>query len=125
MTRTKWLRLGVRDPADILRWAGEQNTRQLDDFRYRMIHGREFVSFRMVPRYAIEIGTPDIIVVAHVHAGRLQRLAAATRAIGRRCLRRAVSVIEALNPRAALPRPVRTAELYDLPIARASSPSHR
>ena len=32
MTRTKWMRLGVSDPADILRWAGAQNTRQLDDF---------------------------------------------------------------------------------------------
>ncbi|HTQ35120.1 MAG TPA: hypothetical protein VMI30_13195 [Stellaceae bacterium] len=77
MMRTKWMRLGVRDPADILRWAGEQNTRQLDDFRHRVIRGREFVSFRLVPRYRVELGTSDIIVVAHVRptAGRLLRAA--------------------------------------------------
>jgi hypothetical protein len=119
MTRTKWMRLGVRDPADILRWAGGQNTRQLDDFRYRLIHGREFVSFRMVPRYAIEIGTADIVVVAHVHAGKLQRLVAATRWIARRGARRAAGVMEMLKPRIALPRPGPTAELYDLPVRRA------
>ena len=66
MNRTKWMRLGVRDPADIMRWAAAQNTRHLDEFRYRVIHGREFVSFRMIPRYAIQIGTSDIFVVAHV-----------------------------------------------------------
>jgi len=78
------MRLGVRDPGDILRWAGEQNTRRLDDFRHRVIRGREFVSFRMVPRYAIEIGTADIVVVAHVQAGTGQRVIATCRALGRR-----------------------------------------
>jgi hypothetical protein len=66
MTNTKWLRLLVRDPADILRWAGEQQARALSEFRYRVIHGREIVSFRLVPGYAIELGSRDIIVVAHV-----------------------------------------------------------
>jgi hypothetical protein len=66
MTRTKWMRLMVRDPADILRWAGQQRARHLTDFRHRVIGGREIVSFRMVPDYAIQIGTREIMVVAHV-----------------------------------------------------------
>lgn len=43
MTRTKWMRLMVRDPADILRWAGQQRARDLTDFRHRVIGGREIV----------------------------------------------------------------------------------
>jgi hypothetical protein len=70
MTKTKWLRLLVRDPADILRWAGEQQARGLGEFRYRVIRGREIVSFRLVPGYAIQIGSRDIVVVAHVRPGR-------------------------------------------------------
>ena len=66
MTRTKWMRLMVRDPADILRWAGQQRARHLTDFRHRVIGGREIVSFRLVPDYAIQIGTREIMVVAHV-----------------------------------------------------------
>ncbi len=69
MTRTKWMRLVVRDPADILRWAGAQQARHLSDFRYRVIAGREVVSFRLTPGYAIRIGTRDIVVVAHVRGG--------------------------------------------------------
>jgi hypothetical protein len=121
MSNTKWMRLGVRDPADILRWAGDQNIRQLDDFRYRTIGGREFVSFRMVPRYAIEIGTSDIIVVAHVQSGKRQLFVAAARAFGRRCARQAVAALDALKPRAALPAPTRIAELYQLEFPRMSS----
>lgn len=45
------MRLAVKDPADVLRWAGAQDTCRPDEFRHRVIHGREFVSFRLVPRY--------------------------------------------------------------------------
>ncbi len=74
MTRTKWMRLMVRDPADILRWAGQQRARHLSDFRHRVIHGREIVSFRLVPDYAIQIGTREIVVVAHVRPSTRQVL---------------------------------------------------
>jgi len=121
MTRTKWMRLGVSDPADILRWAGSQSTRRLDDFRHRVIRGREFVSFRMVPRYAIEIGTSDIIVVAHVKSGARQLLLAGIAALGHKIARRASAVFGAFNPRS---EPVRAhnAQLYRLDTARLSSP---
>jgi hypothetical protein len=72
MTRTKWMRLMVRDPADILRWAGQQHARHLGDFRHRVIRGRETVSFRLVPDYQIQIGTHEIMVVAHVRPSRRQ-----------------------------------------------------
>ena len=122
MTRTKWMRLGVRDPADILRWAGAQNSQQLDAFRYRVIRGREFVSFRMVPRYAIQIGTRDIVVVAHVKHNARQRAAAAITALSRRAVRKIYGAINALQPR---PEPVAntTAKLYRLQPARLSLPS--
>lgn len=110
MTRTKWLRICVRDPADILRWAGEQDTRRLDDFRYRLIGGREFVSFRMVPRYAIEIGTSDIVVMAHVRPGRRQRLAAGLARLLRRTARRVTALRNG-----ALPAEARSASLYAFP----------
>jgi hypothetical protein len=66
MGRTKWMRLMVRDPADILRWAGQQRARHLSDFRHRVIGGREIVSFRLIPDYRIQVGTHEIVVVAHV-----------------------------------------------------------
>ena len=66
MPRTKWMRLIVRDLGDVMRWASRQQARHIDDFRYRVIGGRETVSFRLVPDYAIRIGTRDIVVVAHV-----------------------------------------------------------
>jgi hypothetical protein len=122
MTRTKWMRLGVRDPADIIRWAAAQDTRHLDEFRYRVLHGREFVSFRMIPRYAIQIGTSDIIVVAHVKPGRRQMLTAAAIAFGRRTHRRLERAIAALKPRAAA-APLPTAALYQFAAPRLSSPS--
>jgi hypothetical protein len=123
MTRTKWMRLGVHDPADILRWAGTQNTRQLDEFRHRVIRGREFVSFRMVPRYAIEIGTQDIVVVAHVKAGRGQRLAIAISALCRRTARYASAAAASLRLRELSTPPVPTAELYQFVAPRRSAPS--
>lgn len=123
MTRTKWMRLGVRDPADIMRWAAAQNTRHLDEFRYRVIRGREFVSFRLVPRYAIQIGTSEIIVVAHVKPRRRQVLTAAAMAFWRSACRRAARVIASLKPRTAAPVPVRTAALYQFAAPRLSSPS--
>lgn len=67
------MRLLVRDPADILRWAGAQRARHLGDFRHRVIGGREVVSFRLVPDYAIQIGTREIVVVAHVLPSRRRR----------------------------------------------------
>lgn len=124
MTRTKWMRLAVKDPADILRWAGAQNTRQLDEFRHRVIHGREFVSFRMVPRYRVEIGTSDIVVVAHVAATAHQRVLAAIGGLGRKTARRIASVIAALRPQVGSPLP-RSAELYALAPARLPTRSVR
>jgi hypothetical protein len=107
MTRTKWMRLGVRDMGDILRWAGEQNAGQLDAFRHRVIRGREFVSFRMVPRYAIEIGTADIIVVAHVAPSLRQRAVIARQML----VRHAARLAKAFRP-AAVPAISHTAEIY-------------
>src|SRR5437764_924198 len=66
MNRTKWMRLSVRDLGDGIRWAGEQNARDIGEFGYRVVNGREIVSFRLVPRYAIDIGAREIIVVAYV-----------------------------------------------------------
>lgn len=123
MTRTKWMRLGVRDPADILRWAGEQEARRLDEFRHRVIRGREFVSFRMVPRYAIEIGTIDIIVVAHVQMTGPRRLINIAGAAYRRVARRVGAAIVALGSRASGPLPRHTAELYQLSAPRRWSPA--
>jgi hypothetical protein len=69
MTRTKWMRLIVRDLSDVVRWASRQNARQIDEFRYRVVNGRESVSFRLVPGYSIEVGTQDIVVICHVRIG--------------------------------------------------------
>lgn len=122
MTRTKWMRLVVRDPADVMRWASQQNARQLDEFRYRVIAGREYVSFRMVPRYSIQIGTSEIVVVAHASGCALHRAVAGLRTIGRRMLRKTAAMTARLvTARAAIP--VHTAELYRLPTARLSLPS--
>src|SRR5438477_12542055 len=65
MNRTKWMRLSVRELGDVIRWAGAQNAREISEFRYRVVNGREIVSFRLVPRYAIDIGAREIIVVAY------------------------------------------------------------
>jgi len=65
MNRTKWMRLAVRDLGDVIRWAGAQNAREIGEFRYRVVNGREMVSFRLVPRYAIDIGAREIIVLAY------------------------------------------------------------
>lgn len=118
--RTKWLRLGVKDPADILRWAGQQDTRRLDDFRHRVIRGREFVSFRMVPRYRVQIGTSDIIVVAHVLPTIRQRLTAPISFLVRTTVRRVAATMAALKPRLA-PAPLPSAQLYSLAALRISS----
>ena len=118
MIRTKWMRLGVHAPADILRWAGAQNARHLDDFRHRMIHGREYVSFRMVPRYAIEIGVSDIVVIAHVKGGVRLAVAAVFGTLWRRTARRMSTTIAALKSRVVVPQPARTAELYQLAALR-------
>jgi hypothetical protein len=125
MTRTKWMRLVVRDSADVLRWANQESARQLDDFRYRIIGGREFVSFRMVPRYAIDIGTREIVVVACARGSASRRLILALRKAGRR-LRHGVAAAFAwlVAPRAPSPAPavMRNGEVHHLPL-RAGSPS--
>jgi len=124
MTRTKWMRLGVSDPADILRWAGAQNTRQLDDFRHRVIRGREFVSFRMVPRYPIEIGTSDIVVVAHVKDTTRQRLAGLAATLCDKAARHVSMAVATLKLPVLAPASVHTAELYQLAPLRVQSRSY-
>ncbi|HTZ36629.1 MAG TPA: hypothetical protein VMB84_11430 [Stellaceae bacterium] len=121
MMRTKWLRLAVRDPGDILRWAGEQDARRLDDFRHRVIRGREFVSFRLVPRYPIEIGTSDIIVVAHVVDTRRRRAARAAASLCRHGLEAAGAILAAIPARPAL-APAAAAALRPPAPARRSLP---
>jgi hypothetical protein len=125
MMRTKWMRLGVRDPADILRWASAQDTRQLDDFRYRVIHGREFVSFRMVPRYRVQIGTSDIIVVAHVKPRRRQRLFVVATILTQKIAARVSAAFAAFRPHAVIPAPLQTAELFEFAPLRVGSSAHR
>jgi hypothetical protein len=121
MTRTKWMRLVVRETADVLRWANQENARLLDDFRYRVIGGREFVSFRMVPRYSIDIGTREIVVVACARGRTAQRLAIAMSAQRRRFTRAIAAAFAWLvAPRASnsAPGTARTAELHRLPSRR-------
>jgi hypothetical protein len=126
MTRTKWMRLVVREPADVLRWASQENARQLDEFRYRVIAGREFVSFRMVPRYPIDIGTREIIVVACARGRAPRRLAIALAEASSRLADGVRAIFDWLvaprapNAPASLPR---TAELHQLPARRLGSPS--
>ena len=125
MTRTKWMRLVVRDPGDVLRWASQESAHQLDRFRYRVIGGREFISFRMVPRYAIEIGTREIIVVACVQGRAPRRLALA---MGSAVARLTDSLAAAFAWLVA-PRPAKsfgaaqTAELHLLPVRNVGLPS--
>jgi len=114
MTRTKWMRLMVRDPADILRWAGQQRARDLTDFRHRVIAGREIVSFRLVPDYAIQIGTREIVVVAHVRpsvrqlvASRVSEIAARGASLARAAYAGAASV--AIWSRPVRPMPINSA----------------
>jgi hypothetical protein len=122
MNRTKWMRLVVREPADILRWASQEDARQLDEFRYRVIGGREYVSFRLVPRYPIDIGTHDIIVVACARGRVSQRLARSAGLVLRRVSGGAASALAWLTaPRAVtMPIPAHTAELHRLPSRRLS-----
>lgn len=125
MTRTKWMRLVVREPADVLRWASQENARQLDDFRYRVIGGREFVSFRMVPRYTIQVGTGEIVVVACAR-GRMSRQV--LRLSGKTCRRLArgfvASFVWLTAPRArqSAVSPAPGAEVYSLPAPRLRLP---
>jgi hypothetical protein len=126
MTRTKWMRLVVREPADVLRWASEENARRLDEFRYRVIGGREYVSFRLVPRYPIDIGTREIIVVACARGRAAQRLARASGSVRRRVasgFAAAFAWLVAPRAGAAMWVPAQTAELHRLPNRRRGSPS--
>jgi hypothetical protein len=126
MTRTKWMRLVVRDPADVLRWAAEENARHLDEFRYRMIGGREYVSFRMVPRYSIDVGTREIIVVACARGRTAQRMKRVTHAVFQRLasrLQNAIGWFFEARAEATPDVPVRTAQLHQLPSRRAGSPT--
>jgi hypothetical protein len=116
----------VRETADVLRWAARENARQLDEFRYRVIGGREFVSFRMVPHYSIDVGTREIIVLACARGRLPQRFAMA---FGTASHRLAVVVKSAFAwlaapraPNASAVSP-HTAELHHLPLARLGSPS--
>src|SRR3979411_1452943 len=114
MNRTKWMRLSVRDLGDVIRWAGAQNAREIGEFRYRVVNGREIVSFRLVPRYAIDIGAREIIVLAYARAigwrawmRDLRRIAGAAmrrvqRALGRHA---AVASRRCSPPRGRLPQP--------------------
>nr|UXE44106.1 hypothetical protein Hi04_10k_c1074_00026 [uncultured bacterium] len=125
MTRTKWMRLVVRDSADVLRWASQEDARQLDEFRYRVIGGREFVSFRLVPRYRIDIGTHEIIVVACARGSAAHRLVLTLRKSARRLGRSMAAAVNWLvAPRApdAVPVAIRSGEVHHLPL-RAGLPS--
>src|SRR5260370_30729791 len=83
MQRTKWMRLAMRDLGDVIRWAGAQQAREIGGFRYRVINGREIVSFRLVPNYAIEIGAREIVVVVHVRGSGWRARLRELRRIGR------------------------------------------
>src|SRR5947209_17105567 len=104
--RTKWMRLAVRDLGDVIRWAGAQNAREISEFRYRVVNGREMVSFRLVPRYAIDIGAREIVVLAYARIigwrarmGNLWRIAVA--AVQR--AKRQLSLVTVAPPTASLP----------------------
>jgi hypothetical protein len=126
MLRTKWLRLTVQDLGDVMRWASEQNARQIEDFRYRIIDGRESVSFRLVPDYPIRVGTRDIVVVAHVRPQGWRPLVrqwhriAAGFAAG---FRRALAAAPAAEPTLDLPAPS-AGVIYAFPAARSATPAH-
>ena len=126
MQRTKWMRLAVRDLGDVIRWAGAQQAREIGEFRYRVVNGREIVSFRLVPNYAIQIGARDIVVVAYVRAhgwrARVRRL----HRIGRTVLHR---LWRTTGPSAALPSPAASLPPYRIaqlrPLSAASRPAQR
>jgi hypothetical protein len=114
MNRTKWMRLSVRDLGDVIRWAGAQNARQIGEFRYRVLNGREIVSFRLVPRYAIDVGAREIIVVAYARMigwrARRREIWRIARAAARRLKEKAGIVAAIPSPLAAVP-PHRIAHL--------------
>src|SRR5207237_8969610 len=123
MNRTKWMRLSVRDLGDVIRWAGAQNAREISEFRYRVVNGREMVSFRLVPRYAIDIGAREIIVLAYARVigwrSRLRDL----RRIGRAAVQRArrkLGIARVMPSAAASLPPHRLAQLR--PPSAASPP---
>src|SRR5213075_3115451 len=74
----------VRDLGDVIRWAGAQNAREISEFRYRVVNGREIVSFRLVPRYAIDIGARGTSRGSASAGAAPARGAAASRASARR-----------------------------------------
>ena len=124
MNRTKWMRLSVHDLGDVIRWAGAQNAREISEFRYRVVNGREMVSFRLVPRYAIDIGAREIIVLAYarmigwrVWLRDLRRIGGA--AAGR--LQRKLGLTIVTPPAAESVPPHRIAQFQ--PLSAASRPS--
>ena len=126
MQRTKWMRLAMRDLGDVIRWAGAQQAREIGEFRYRVINGREIVSFRLVPNYAIQIGAREIVVVAYVRPSGWRARAARSWRSGRALLHR---IRRPAVPSAGLPRPAaslpphRIAQLR--PLLLASRPARR
>jgi len=130
MTRTKWMRLLVRDLSEVVRWASSQNARKIDDFRYRHVNGRESVSFRLVPGYAIEVGTTDIVVICHVRASLLQAVRNRAARTGRRLARSLAGIARPPVPALtagrrgnAMTEAPRMGELRTLPWVQTSSPS--
>ena len=111
MTRTKWMRLKVRDLSEAVRWASAQNARDILDMRYRVIRRRETLSFRMVPNYQIKVGTREIVVVCHVRASAATFVANRLAAWRRRLVRRAVAAPapQKLRPPAEVVRPLQWA----------------
>jgi hypothetical protein len=123
MDRTKWMRLSVRDLGDVVRWAAAQHAREIGEFRYRVVNGREIVSFRLVPRYAIDIGAREIIVVAYARMigwrARLRELRRIAGAMVRRAQEKAGIIAAPPSPLASLP-PHRITQLR--PLAAAGQP---
>jgi hypothetical protein len=124
MNRTKWMRLAVRDLGDVIRWAGAQNAREIGELRYRVVNGREMVSFRLVPRYAIDIGAREIIVLAYARVigwrARLRDLRRIAGAAAQRAGRR-LGIAPVIPSAAASLPPHRIAQLQ--PLSAASRPS--
>src|SRR5947208_10669716 len=120
MNRTKWMRVAVRDLGDVIRWAGAQNAREIGEFRYRVVNGREMVSFRLVPRYAIDIGAREIIVLAYARVigwrARLRDLRRIAGAAVQRAGRR-LGIAPVVPLAAASLPPPRIAQLRSLPAA--------
>src|SRR5690242_10331565 len=125
MNRTKWMRLAVRDLGDVIRWAGAQNAREIGEFRYRVVNGREMVSFRLVPRYAIDIGAREIIVLAYARViGWRARMRDLRRIVGAAVqrARRKPGIAPAIPSAAASLPPHRLARLRPLSAASRRSP---